>query len=200
MCLLIFNKKNSKSFINCSVQKLQKSQTYDRFQEIKYGNSRKQILFYNCLEKHILLPSSFSSPVRGLPTPGWSSIFYFELFWTLGGYVNALKEKLVQITKRISCLMAGFLKSHFYPQGEWLSGRIGKRNPLGWWFGAQIQVHVKRRSLHTRTGTVPRTPLEQPWRWGIGISGQSLMNFAYLEVSTNGNSTIWFSEGGHDSR
>lgn len=47
---------------------------------------------------------------------------------------------------------------------------------------------IKRRSQHTRT------PLKQPQRWGTGISGQSRMNFAYLEVSANGSSKTSFPE------
>lgn len=86
--------------------------------------------------------------------------------------------------------MAGFFKITLLFTKGMVICKDREERSFRMWFGAEIEVHIKRRSLHTRAGTIPRIPLKQSWRWGTGISGQSLMNFAYLEESAHGNSTI----------
>lgn len=124
--------------------------------------------------------------MRELPTPGWSHIFYLELFGALGGFVNSLKEKLVQTTNHISYLMAGFLKSHLSPQREWSSGRAGKRDPSGWWLGAEIQIHTKRRSLQPEHSSNNHGDGEQAFldkAWWVWLTWKSqLMETAPREL------------------
>lgn len=113
---------------------------------MKNGNSRQQVLFYNSWKTHPSILFLFSS--EGI-THTW-----LKLYFLLGAILSSwwiwqqFKIKACSNYKTYYLPYGRIWKSHFNPQREWSSGSTGKRDPPGWWFGAEIQVHIKRRSLH----------------------------------------------------